>query len=165
MAAGAGGFGSAVGTQWSLSVDGDTFGAIWILTNDFIHAMTGLRIYAAPGDTVFDRTFGGLFGTPGSASGWDFELVAGPLDLDINVTYSEIVNLTGFAAVGDLYATMSLAFDLRPGEIIEFIADTDNASVAGDIRPRPVPEPAAIALIGIGLLGLGLAVHRRRRAA
>jgi hypothetical protein len=162
--------GSAVGTGWSLEVHGDTFGAIWILTNDVDGlTMTGLRIYAAPGDTMFDRTLdfsGDEFGTPGSARGWDFDAVAGPDGLLIDVTYSDIVNLTGDAPFGDLYATMTLALSgLRPGEILEFIADTDNALVSGDIRPRPVPEPAAIALIGIGLLGLGLAVHRRRRAA
>jgi hypothetical protein len=162
--------GAASGTGWKLAVTGDTFDRIWTLTNDVNETMIGLRIYAAPGDTMFDRTrdqFNDVIGTPGSARGRDFTVFSGPDGLLIDVTYSNIVNLTGFLPFGDLYATMSLAFNpgLNPGEILRFRADSDSAALAGGVRPTPVPEPAAMALVGIGLFGLGLAVRRRRRAA
>lgn len=142
------GSGGVSGTDWSLTESGDTFGSNW---NLIARGITRLVIDGVPGDTIFDtRRFGDVEGTPGSARGWTFETAyTGSLE----ATYRNWVKLTGFAPAGDLYTMLDLNFGPNgfAGDM-SFIADTDNAATAGDIKPAP--EPATLLLLGLGLVGL-----------
>ncbi len=152
--------GAAVGTGWSLALSGDTFGSPWVLSNATGTGLAGLVIDAGLGDTVFDIDWTPFPGTEGSANGWTYTLVSGGDPYDIDVTYYDQVALTGDPPVGDLWRRMRIVFattSMRSGDVIEYIADTDNLEIAGDIRE--VPEPATIALLGFGVALLA----RRRR--
>ncbi len=156
------GAGAALGTGWSLSQTGDTFVSPWTLANATGTGLLGLLIDAGVGDTVFDVDFAPFPGTDGSADGNTFELTAGGDPYDIDVTYSDRVALIGDPPVGDLWRRLRIVFDgaaLRSGDSISYLADTDNLSLAGDIRE--VPEPGTIALLGFGV---AFVARRRRRA-
>jgi hypothetical protein len=144
------GGGAAVGTGWSLSESGDTFGGYWNILSNL--SISSLFIDAGTGNTVFDTTaIGDISGTDGSARGWHIE--------DSNtVVYKDLVALTGQAAVGDLYRTLSIIFD-QPTMSYSFITDTDNLLISGDLTPA-VPEPSTLLLLGAGLIGLGFARRR-----
>lgn len=161
------GSGGVMGAGWGLRQSGDTFGpaGAWSLMSDV--GLSGLIISGSPGDTIFDVAVdsngnvlpgdGGLIsGTEGSARGWTFELtIANSAVADmLNVTYSNIVSLTGNDPVGDLWETLSLDFGGNGfmGRL-GFIADTDTAAANG----VSVPAPISLALLGIGLIGMGLA--------
>jgi PEP-CTERM motif len=143
---------AGVAGQWYLRQSGDTYGSYnnyWTLWgNDII----GVLIHAGPGNTVFDTTFGGSVGTDGSSTGWTFEQITLPNDLEVNATYSNQVALTGFSPVGDLYLDLQILFPIAYNGTFEFLADTDNIRYAGDINP--VSEPSMMALFFSGLAGL-----------
>jgi hypothetical protein len=156
-AATAPGAGGASSSAWSLTQSGDTFDSNWTLTNidqDFIDYVL---IDAGAGDTVFDRDWSPFPGTDGSANGRTFT-VSGTNLWDIEVTYIDQVALTGDAPVGDLYRSMKIDFVgdalFDAGSALNFLADTDNLKISGDITPDPVPEPSTMLLIGLGLVGL-----------
>lgn len=154
------GAGGVTGTNWSLSLSGDTYGANWNLNSSV--ALSGLVLSGSSGDTVFDITSGAS--TAGSSSGWTFQTAyTGPLD----ATYRNIVQLTGDPPVGDLWETLSLAFGGDGGFTgsLSFIADTDNAAADADVTPAPVPLPAAAPLFLSALAGMGFFAGRRRRLA
>lgn len=156
--------GEAAGTGWSLSESGDTFSSFdpWALANASGLAIEMLLIDAGVGDSVFDITFGGLFGTDGSALGITF---ASSDTRDVTATYIDEVALTGFAVVGDLWRFLKLDFGagIASGSpSFNFSADTDNLELPGDITP--VPEPSTLALFGIGLAGLAFVRRRRKKS-
>lgn len=155
------GAGGASGTGWSLGESGDTFGGNWTLSNTGTLGITRLLIDAGPGNTVLDTTFGGATGTPGSELGMDFAVVSGGDPYAITATYSNLVALTGFAPVGDLYRDLDIAFDVGLTGSLVFNADTDNIKFAGDIAP--VPIPGALLLLGTGLLSLAGYGYRRKQ--
>lgn len=133
---------------------GDTFGGTWTLSNSSGKTINSLLIDGQPGDTIFDITNPDP-GTDGSARGWTFETDYTP----IIATYRDLVALTGYAPVGDLYLRLNLQFTgdgFASGAVaphtMTFIADTDMAATHGDIHPTP--EPTTILLIGLGLVGL-----------
>ena len=152
--------GKAVGTGWALCQSGDTFSSNWRLAVNSSTSLTSLVIDGGPGDTVFDRTFGGAVGTPGSALGKDFSM-ANSSGLAIKATYRNQVAVTGNSPVGDLFRHLEIDFTTIPltNRTICFLADTDNSK--GDIEP--VPEPSTLAIWSLlGLCGIG---WRRRRKA
>jgi hypothetical protein len=150
------GSGSASGTLWSLAESGDTFGGIWTLTNNNSSPITSLSIDAGTGDTVFD-VWNDASGTPGSEMGWAFDRISSN-NFDVNATYMNSIALSGNPPVGDLYRNLLLSFAEPTGAptglfgILEFISDTDNLSISGDINPAP--EPASMLLLILGIAGL-----------
>jgi hypothetical protein len=155
--------GGVFGAGWSLSQSGDTFG----LTNPWTFSFTGpagvlgqlvsLELDGAPGLTLFDRTFGGVFGTDGSAQGRDFEYFGLP-EFDVTVTYANPVGIGAALPVGDIFHRLALDFGQggpREGSFA-FLQDTDN-----DARRVDVPEPAMLGLLGLALIGFGVVRLRR----
>lgn len=150
------GSGAASGTLWSLAESGDTFGGIWTLTNNNSSAIMSLSIDAGTGDTVFD-VWNYASGTPGSEMGWAFDRTSSN-NFDVNATYMNLIALSGYPPVGDLYRNLFLSFAAPTGApaglfgTLEFISDTDNLSISGDINPAP--EPASMLLLILGIVGL-----------
>jgi hypothetical protein len=148
--------GGASGNGWSLTEVGDTFdgSGVWTLTNNLNFGLISLAIDAGLGDSVFDtQAVGDVFGTNGSARGWDFIRTSALGELNVTANYWDHVALTGFAPVGDLFRNLSL--DIDSGGLygmMTFQQDTDNLKYSGDITPAP--EPATLLLLGFGLAGL-----------
>lgn len=162
--------GGVTGTGWYLSNTGSTTYADggWNLGNTSALGITSLVINGAPGNTIFDRTFGGATGTPGSDIGKDFAVTSGLGSYAIQAEYSNLLRVGTATPVGDLYTTMTIRFTspaagFTSGSTLHFSADTDNAAAGASITA--VPEASTFALVGtlISLAG-GVAIIRSRRA-
>ncbi len=147
-----------------LSQGGDTFTDQWTLTNTSEvgaeSALIGFVLDGFPGDTVFDRTFGGAFGTTGSFLGRDFfsDTDLG-FDLTLNAIYVGQVAINGSAPVGDLFRFLDVRFSepiFNTDPALQFFLDTDSIG----LPPGQAPEPATLLLLAAGLAS----VIRRRRA-
>jgi hypothetical protein len=129
--------GAAVGTGWTLRTVGDTFFSEWTFENNTGLPVRAFRIDAGPGDTLFDTTFGGAFGTPGTARGLTFRVNASPDGLSIVATYRDLVGIQGAEPVGDVFRRLEVAFTnvdgFGTGGDLIFQADTDNIEFGGDI--------------------------------
>ncbi len=163
--------GGVSGDLWSLTQSGDTFGDIWTLRRNARkpdRELTRIWIDALTGGSVFDTgSVGELgieydislideFGTNGSALGWTFDVQSAPC-VDIEVTYSDMVALSGYDPVGDIYRYLEIEFT-NPGglgamDTLTFIADTD----------KVVPEPSTLLLLGSGLIGVFAFLRKRSK--
>lgn len=162
---------------WSLSLDGDSYTASWVLTNNTRSAITRLVINGQPGGVVFDvksdatyspnSAFGNVLGHLDDANG---PTVNGSnADLPLTATYRNLVKIGG-VDYGDLYTTLELSFlDAQgagglatQGSWLSFVSDTDGASDPRSVQPEGrVPEPATLLLVGMGFAGLAAARRRR----
>ena len=148
--------GGVTGNGWSLSLNGDSFSSRWSFSFTDPNAalnLVQLVLNGSTGLTVFDRTFGDTDGTPGSALGWDFDFTA--TSPDINVTYSNPIEIGAADFVGDLWQMVMADFDGGIRTDFTFGHDTDNDS------RYSIPEPGSLALLGMGLLGLGFSRRRK----
>ena len=150
--------GGVSGTNWSLSLTGDSYLSSWNFLNDHAGKLTGLTLDGSTGLTVFDKRLP-HFGTDGSFSGLDF---SSSLDGDSNVkaTYRKAVGINGADAVGDVFHILDLDFSglqtQGTHDSFTFRQDTDNDSriVPEDVTSRQAPEPTVLALFGLALLGV-----------
>lgn len=152
----------AQGGGWSLSLCGDTFtNNAWNFNVNDPTSFGQINLLLLDGNgnfTIFDRTFGDLTGTDGSALGKDWTSSVGDT-FDILVTYLNAVGIGGAAPVGDIFQTVRVDFgNGGPRTSFLFSQDTDN-----DSRIL-LPEPATLAILGLGLVLLGLARSRQRDA-
>jgi len=165
--------GKASAAGFSVSISGDTWNSTWSIQNLLAPPVAGgsapsivsFWFFGPSGNTVFDRSWGNQAGTPGSASGNDFEFRLLDSWRNGTATYKDIVNLTGSAAVGDLYASLRVDLNgqsfIAPGATARFYQDADNAAANSPIRPVP-DAGATFGLLSLGLAGIG--VLRRRLA-
>ena len=155
------GSGGAFDSGWSLLMSGDTFSSPWTLSTTTA-SLDAILIDAGPGNTVFDTSFGGGEGTPGSAFGQSFFVTSGGTGLDITATYLDAVALIGFPGRRPLPAPRDRFHDSRRGlwpAARSSSSPTPTISFAGDIRPIPLPVTAGLA--GAGLLVVGATGRRR----
>jgi hypothetical protein len=147
-----------------MSQAGDTLDKCWSVThNGNLSHVIKITIDAFKGNTVFDTSFGGQEGTPGSGPGKTFAIMSYVCEGDagqqpIIATYRDLVAVGGNAPVGDLYRYLDICFPDSEGfrgqvASMEFIADTDRAVV---------PFPPAALLLGSVLLPL-FYVRRKKR--
>jgi PEP-CTERM motif len=147
----------------------NTFNMPWTLTVfGTSNQLTTLTLSGATGPVIFDRTFGGVEGTPTSANGTDFQLAAPDVN-NILATYINSVQMVGSSGpVGDLFETLQIAFRTpfvgsAAGKSLSFYQDVDNVILGGLLSP--VPEPATVLMTAAGLAALALAARRRQIAA
>jgi hypothetical protein len=144
------GSGGVTGTGWSLLQSGDTFSTdSWTLWAQAGTTISRLVIDARPGSTVFD-TITDPVTSPGSARGAAFAPQSVPSSL-LSATYRDLLGVGG-TVYGDLYLQLDLQFVGFTDATMKFTADTDNASIKGDIVPSP--EPLTLLLLGLGLTGI-----------
>ena len=164
-----GGVWGVQGASFALTFAGETFTDAWTLQNLLAPgglSIVGLTLRGAPGRTVFDRTFGGADGTPGSDLGRDLEFVGAGLP-GSSAHYTNLVRIGGAPPVGDVFERVELVLGvggLGGGDALEFRLDTDRIEARGAFDTA-VPEPESWALVAGGLGAVALAGRRRPRRA
>jgi len=154
---------ATVGGYFTISESGDTYNdSAWTLQNlNTSLSITSFTLFGVGGNTIFDRTFGNQIGTPNSALGKDFSIAG---NYNVTATYSDELNLTGAAAVGDEWEELSVAFAkgtfFAPDATAHFTQDTDNAAVSGTITPKVPDAGNTSMMLGMGLVGVA-ALKRR----
>jgi hypothetical protein len=158
--------GGAFGTNWSVTVSGpSTDTTPWVLMNNTGRGITSLVFDGGPGKTIFDRTFGGQEGTPGTGLGVDFNPISGLQTADVILaTYRAQVAVVPNPPVGDIFRFLEIDFQnsggFGTGRTLTYLADTDTTTSV--LFPLPaIPEPGSLLLFGTA--ALGLACYRRLR--
>jgi hypothetical protein len=150
--------GGASGNGWSLTLNGDSFSAAFVL--ETTRAITSFSMDGRIGETTFDITTSPE-ATPGSELGFPFAFVSSsdPEPREIRVAYSDALRVDE-VFYDDLYLVMQVDFSSASflGRLL-FQTDTDNTAVISPFSPNPVPEPATLALALAALLSLA-AVRR-----
>jgi hypothetical protein len=146
------GAGGCSGAGFDVAQSGDTFVSPWMLKTTSI-AIAKATFDGLPGGVVFDRTFGGLVGTPFSALGAD--ATGTTVGDDGAATYDTFIAIGMAAAVGDIFGLVMIDFG-RGIESAEWRMDTDTVGLPGG-----VPEPSTWAMIAGGLLAVGASRFRR----
>ena len=150
--------GGVSGTDWTLRLTGDSFfqSFQFDFTNGDPGQLETLLLDGSGALTIFDRTFGGAVGTPGSALGRDWTSALGDTT-NIDVFYRDPTTIDGAPAVNDIFQQVFVDFGATgPRVDFEFRQDTDN-----DSRFNDIPEPSTLLLLGLGMLAFA-GVHRRR---
>lgn len=145
--------GGVSGSDWSLSVSGDTFFAPWTLSNTG-QGIVSLVINAIPGNTVFDTidTLVEPPSTPLSARGIPLTVVSGPAPTSF--AYSDPIDISA----GDLFGTLSVSYSAGFTGTATYRADTDSGTGV-----TPVPEPTTLlGTLVLGVLGTGSLLKRRK---
>ena len=162
---GCSGLAAGVGS-FAVSQSGDTFSSNWTLTNTTAVGAAPiplLRILfdGITGSTVFDRTFGGLTGTNGSALGADATGTTPAGQPNGSATYIDLVSTLGNPPVGDIFGRLSIDFGngLLPQGAATWVADTDTIGLRGGGN---TPEPGTWAMLLLGGSAL-LGVRRLKR--
>lgn len=162
-AAGIGTSGGCSAAGFSIEQTGDTFTEPWTLTNLLptgggisLLEMDGAPARLTTSGIVFDRTFGGVFGTEGSFLGGDATGTTTDAS-NGSAVYSNLVAVMPVAPVGDLFHTLTIRFDGNGlVETAEFVADTDTIGFL-------IPEPGTVTLMGLGLVALAARYRRVAR--
>ncbi|MEM7478525.1 MAG: hypothetical protein AAF483_26380, partial [Planctomycetota bacterium] len=137
--------GGAFGSSWQITQGpGSTWSNSFNFTTTSSTAIVAINLHGAPGNTVFDRQFGGA-GTSTSANGKDiFESLTNiSASQDVLATYYDAVGLLDADPVGDLFAGLRIEFEtgLVFGDAFAFITDTDTGQTN-----LQTPEPSSFAL-------------------
>lgn len=142
--------GGVINSDWSLTLDGNTFGdydsvtntfyGLWTLSNlNAAEGIVGLTVNAGIVGYYFDILNGYASSTPGSDAGREF--VAS--DATVNASFSDL-----FSAP-DLYGKLTINWasntQLIAGQELTFLTDTDKAVV---------PEPSTIVIFALSLFVL-----------
>lgn len=134
-----------VTSDWSLTLDGNTFGdydgstntffGLWTLSNLAVsQGIIGLTVKAGIADIVFDIESGPLGSTPGSEAGRPF------------AAFSALASFTDVYSSPDLFGTMHVTnFNLAVNQSLGFQTDTDKVEV---------PEPSTLFTFALGLIAL-----------
>jgi hypothetical protein len=144
--------GRASGAGWSLTLNGDSFSAAFVL--ETTRAITSFSMDGRLGETTFDITTSPE-ASPGSALGFPFTFVeSDPVPSAIRVAYSDALRVDN-VFYDDLFLVMQVDFGSGSflGRLL-FRTDTDNTAVISPFSPNPVPEPATLALTLAALLCL-----------
>ncbi|MBP0016082.1 MAG: PEP-CTERM sorting domain-containing protein [Cyanobacteria bacterium SBLK] len=148
--------GSAIGTDWNLSVNGDTLSAPWDLSYTGDGAIRSLYIDTSLGNAVFDWVFLPEL-TPETGSGNDFVSSSG--------TKPNVLSYNNFVGnFGDIFTLLKVYWydGITKSETpFTFSIDTDGIERL-DPDPEPVPEPTATLGI-LGALVLGTVSLRKKK--
>lgn len=136
------GEGQAVGTHWTITLNGDSDAVDWVLLGDAAGGwgLSTLTIDLAPAGFAFDLSLPSP-GSPGSGPGQDFLLNNHVGLSDFDILYDDHVEVGG-TVYDDLFSRMVITFATSPfdaNDVAEFRADTDQL----------VPEPATALLVWI----------------
>ena len=152
----------------TLGATTNTFGNPFSLTVfGTANTLQSLTLSGASGPVIFDRTFGGVEGTPTSANGSDLTYYQTDA-WNTLASYKNSVQLVGSTGpIGDLWESLILDFragltGTNAGRTIRFSQDLDNVITNGLLTP--VPEPDTLLLTAAGLSLTFLAIRRRRIA-
>jgi hypothetical protein len=136
--------------------------------------VTGLLFEADLGNAVFDMDWANNTAgdTATTGRGVPFEFLNGSdaaMEGSVTASYSNIVNVAGAEAVGDIYTDMFVDFSQMTGGgllgNVSFESDLDSLAVAGDLSAvglSTVPLPATLPLMLVGLGGIGLMRRKKR---
>lgn len=134
-------------SDWSLTLDGNTFGdfdsstgdfyGLWTLSNLGVSdGIVGLTVNAGIADILFDIIPGTATSTPGSEAGRPFAAN----DNSAVATFSDVYSSP------DLFGIMDITgFNLDVSEQLLFLTDTDSAEI---------PEPSTMFTFALGLIAL-----------